>query len=235
MNKIISFLLYIVGLALIVVSFNFFSSEETENNVVILNTVVSCIIYSLFYLDALIPMVGFDKEGQSKVASLGIRWFVTGTYAFLAIGLMFAFAYGWKLEAGAQIIIHSILFLLASMGLFSAYASKNKASSADLEMATLKISLNEIKSVSKRLAQSTQLLTTLSPQVKNEILTFDEGMRYISPNNSSEAHTVESSLLEELKTVEHIISTRPEQEEELLTSLNKCKQHYLNRKNIYSN
>ena len=121
-KKIFSILLLLAGDALIIFSFlNFGKNLSTE--ILSLNIVVSTIIYALFFIDILFPMVNFGDKSHKTIGSLGLRWFFTIFYTIVAIAAMFFLNYGASISISIQVIINSILFFLLLLGLFSAASS----------------------------------------------------------------------------------------------------------------
>lgn len=235
MKKIISYLLFILGICLIITCFNYFTPIEIEHKVLVLNTVITSFIYSLFFIDVLIPMVDFSDESHAKIGSLGVRWLVTLLYALLAIGLMLVFAFVWRVNGETQIILHSVLILLALLGLYGAVVSSNKVGEIyQVEQQSLS-QLNEIKEMAESLVDEVQSGFVNAPEVKGEILEFRDNLRFISPCNNDEAFAIERAMREELSRLEKLVMLNPNTPEEILLSLNKCNSLYKKRKSIYSN
>src|SRR5665647_2588497 len=112
-KNIFSILLLLIGEALIIISFLYFGSN-LASEILTLDTIVSTILYSLFFIDILIPMVDFKDKSQRVIGSLGLRWFVTSLYTLSAIGMMIIFFIGRPADFTAPSTIHAVLFISLS-------------------------------------------------------------------------------------------------------------------------
>ncbi len=234
MKKILSYLLFAIGLGIIITSFYYFAPTDSKREVLILNMVITSFIYFLFFIDVLIPMVNFKDKSQAKIGSLGIRWLVTILYTLFAVGLMLFFTFGWEAKSGTQIILHSILAFLTLLGLFSAMVLSSKVENVFHEEQKSLSLLFEIKNIAEKLIDNTQFNSEITPEIKGKLIEFSENIRYISPSNNVEAFSLEKSIKEELNKLENALQLNSGNSDIILASINKCNILYKNRKSIYS-
>lgn len=235
MKKILSYLLFAIGLGLIITCFYYFTPTDTDREVLILNIVITSFIYFLFFIDALIPMVNFKDKSHAKIGSLGIRWLATILYALFAIALMLIFAFAWEAKSVTQILLHSILAFLTLLSLYGATASSSKVESVFREEQKSFSQLSEIKNMAKKLVDNTQFNSEITPEIKGKLLEISENFRYVSPSNNNEASLLEQSIKEELNKLENALQFNPGNSDVILSTINKCNTLYQNRKSTYSN
>lgn len=87
-KKIFSLLLALFGEALIVFCFLHFG-KNVQTEILILNIIVSTIIYCLVFVDFIFPWVNLKDKSQKQIGSIGLRWFFTFFYLILAIGVIY--------------------------------------------------------------------------------------------------------------------------------------------------
>ncbi|MCP4310483.1 MAG: hypothetical protein GY790_04415 [Bacteroidetes bacterium] len=234
MKKILLYTLFLLGEGLLIFSFLHFSSES-ENYSTTINITVSSIIYFLFFIDALVPMVDLSDISHPKVGSSGIRWIVTYLYAVSAIGLMLVFNTIFLIGAQSQILLHAILLFLAAAGLSVAVASASKVKSDYESEQTRRARMLNIKDVSKEILHTINSRNDIEPKIKGQIFDLSEDLRYLSPTNNSDAHKAEEKILKELKTLESVLQKSPiELTKEIIHAMQTCALYYQERKNIYS-
>ena len=110
-KKIFSLLLVIFGEVLIILCLLHFGSN-VQIEIVALNIVVCTIIYSLFFMDIIVPWVDFKDQSQKTIGSIGLRWFYTFFYIIVAVGVMVVFNTVIPIQFTNQIIIHGVLLFL---------------------------------------------------------------------------------------------------------------------------
>ena len=108
-KKILSYIALLGGEAIIIIAAFILFRGNLSDNILVLNIVVSSIIYGLFFVDILVPWINLGDKSQKKIGSLGVRWFFTWFYAITAIAVIILgnSVYEWRFSL--QIIIHLIL------------------------------------------------------------------------------------------------------------------------------
>jgi len=233
-RKIILWLLLLFGEAVIITAFILFK-DGTPNNILILNIVVSSIIYGAFFIDILVPWVNFNDESHRRVGSLGVRWFVTLFYASIAIVLMVAANTCYEVTFSTQLIIHCGLLFLFMLGLWAAVHSSDKVRSVYEQEKAHRSGIIEMKNAMRELKDKMNELNDLPDYFIQQINTLETNLRFISPANNHEAHTLESSFVEIVSDIKFAISDFSMNEEQIVNHLKKLERIYQNRRNIYSN
>lgn len=234
-NKhLFSALLIFAGEALIITSWIFFGSS-LNSSVLTLNIVVSSIIYSLFFIDALLPMLDFKEKSQKIVGSLGIRWFFTSIYNVIAIGAMVVFLFIKPIDFNGQILIHAIILFALLIGWYSASTSSDKVEEIFLDEGLRINRLVEIRKSIEKLQFKLFQLKNIPPAIISGITDLHEELRFISPCNNPESIELEANLLKEIKAFDDSLFEIAPDYDRILERIALCQRICHTRKQIFSN
>jgi len=236
MNKrnIFSILLLLAGEALIIISFLYFGSN-LDNEILALNIIVSSIIYSLLFIDILIPMVDFKDKSQKVIGSLGIRWFVTSLYLLSAVGVMVTFILVKPVDIYSQILIQAMLFFLLLLGMYSAASSSDKVKERYTDEKQMLSRVEDVKKAIKEVQNKIDQIKNAPSDILFGITSLQEDLRFIAPCNNQEAIELESHLLVEIETIKDRLFEFPLNSDRITENIQNCKRICIARKQIYSN
>lgn len=233
-NKKFSVLLLITGESLIIISFLYFG-RNFNSNILILNIIVSSIIYSLFFIDILIPMVDFKDKSQKTIGSIGLRWFFTLLYTLFSIGVMLVFNLVKPIDVYSQIIIHGILIFFLSVGIYFAVSSSRKVNIVFLNEEQKLVRVEELKKATKEIKQKLEQTKNIPNEILTRITTLYENLRFISPNDNKQAFELETQYLNEIKAVQNYVFIIPIDFVKINEVIQNCEKIYMERKQIFSN
>jgi hypothetical protein len=232
-KKIFSILLLLAGEALIIASFLLFG-KSVSTEILSLNIVVTSVIYALFFIDILFPMVNFGDKSHKAVGSLGLRWFFTFFYAIIAIAGMFLFNYGTPTSTPIQVIVHSILFFLLLLGLFSAASSAQKTQGIFVEEKQVRSGLEDMKKATKKVQLKLDQMKDIPKEIINSLNDLQESLRYLSPCDNPEAFELEENFLVQMKKINDSLFITPIDNEQIIEKIENCKRTYQERKQLFS-
>ncbi len=234
MNKTISLLLFLFGEILLIFSFIYFG-QAISSDVIKLNIAVSSLIYSLFFLDLLLPWVNFNDKSQRSIGSIGLRWFSTFAYDIAAIGIMVLCNYQKDTAFTTQVLFHGIALFLFLLGLMFSMSSSSKVVEVYNEETNNRMGIETARSAMrglKRTISVVQIDSTFSHQINQ----LEENLRFISPSNNSDAIVLDSSLRDEINSLEHYIKNTTQIDYKIVRDqINKCEITIKERKQVYSN
>jgi|SRR5665647_386948 len=233
-KNIFSILLLLIGEALIIISFLYFGSN-LASEILTLDTIVSTILYSLFFIDILIPMVDFKDKSQRVIGSLGLRWFVTSLYTLSAIGMMVIFFIVRPADFSSQIIIQAILFFLLLLGMYSAATSSEKVVERYLEERQILGCVEDLKKVMIEVIFKLDQLKNIPADIRAGVTALQDDLRFISPCNNQDAYDLETNLLNEIKAVKNSLFEYPLNSDSIIERIQNCQRICIARKKIYSN
>ncbi|MDO9255785.1 MAG: hypothetical protein Q7U54_09760 [Bacteroidales bacterium] len=233
-NKTFSILFMLAGEALIIICFLYFG-KNLANELLALNIIVSTIIYALFFLDIIFPMVDFKDKSQKTIGSLGLRWLFTSVYTVAAIAAMIISNTVKPIEINSQILIQGIFFFLLSLGLYIAISSSKKVHEVFAEQSLNRYHLDEMNMATKNVLRKIDQMATIPTDVKSRITTIHENLRFISPCNNKEALDLESDFLNEMNTIKDCLFDIPLNYEKIIENIQRCERTYKERKQIFTN
>ena len=220
-KKTVPILLLLLGEILIITCFLYFG-KNFETKLLTLNIIISSVIYSLYFIDIFIPIVDFNDKSQKAIGSLGIRWFCTLLYTFIAIGLMIRFNIIKPVDLTTQIIIHLILIFLLLFGLFFAIASKHKVHEIYIEEYSNRNRVEEIMKALKDIQLKLGQTNNIPKEINTRINNLQESLRFISPSNNIEAIELESKFLIDIKNLKESLFSTPYNSEKTNEEIINC-------------
>jgi hypothetical protein len=233
-KKILSFIALLGGEAIIIAAFILFRGS-LSTDILVLNIVVSSIIYGLFFFDILVPWIDLNDKPGKKTGSLGVRWLFTWLYAIVAITVMLAGNWAFEWSFALQIIIHCVLVFLLLLGLVAAFHSGDKVNEVYQQETVNRSGILEMKTAMHNLKDKMNDLPDLPASFTNRINALEESLRFISPANSQEAYDLERSFANTINDIAFAITNYSMNEEAIEGNLKKIERIYQNRKSIYSN
>lgn len=232
-KKTISWLSLLLGETLIITAFILFRGKQTDN-ILALNIVVSTIIYGLFFVDILIPLVDYNDKSSKAIGSIGVRWLATWLYTIIAVAAMIISNIALDVVFSTQLIIHGILFFLLLLGFVAALHSSDKVNEVYAQETANSNGINEMKSVMQGLKYKMSNNLELPDYFINRINELEKNLRFVSPSNKQEANNLEISFIDTLNNISIEIYDFAMNEESIKKNLQKCEWIYQRRKNIYS-
>ena len=233
-NKTFSILLMLAGEALIIICFLYFG-RNLAHELLTLNIIVSTIIYALFFLDIIFPMVDFKDKSQKTIGSLGLRWLFTSLYTAAAIAAMIIFNTVKPIEINSQILIQILFFFLLSLGLYIAMSSSQKVHEVFAQQSQNRYHLDEMNIITKSVLRKIDQLTTIPGDVKSRITSINDNLRFISPCDKKEALELESDFLKEMNAIKDCLFDIPLNYEKIIENIHHCESIYMERKQIFTN
>lgn len=234
MNRKWSLLWWGLGELLIIACFLHFG-RNMEQPFQILDIIISSIIFSLYFIDILFPLVNLKDKSAKKVGSIGIRWVFTFIYSLTAIGAMLVFSYALKWELTSQLLIHGILLFFMTLGMWGAFSATKKAEAVYSDQTDKRLQMEEIKRnigvVKSKLEKRKEVPATIMNGIKN----LQEDIRYVSPANAPEAFDLEIRILSEIKSISRMLDEEPADFEKMLDTIQNCSRLFIERKQVYSN
>lgn len=233
-KKILSWIALLGGEAILIAAFILFRGTLSQD-ILILNIIVSSVIYSLFFMDVLLPWVDLKDKAQKKVGSLGIRWFFTSIYIIGAVAVMIMgnVVANWALSV--QIIAHAILLFILILGLIIAFSSSDKVNEVYEQEKQNRSGVTELKTAIRSLKDIMNDIQNLPDSFKVRINSLEDNLRYLSPTNNTEACDLERTLISTINDIAFAVSNYTLNEQAIEANLKKAERAYQNRKAIYSN
>jgi hypothetical protein len=233
-KNIFSWLLILLGEALIILSFLYFGRDE-QTEILTLNIAVSSIIYAMMFIDILIPWVDFNNKTQKTIGSIGLRWFFTFVYVFAAIALMIVSNTLRPLPFTHQLLFHGILFFMLLLGLIIAISSSNKVEEVYIDEKQRIGGIDVMRIATRDLLLKLDSMKEIPPEIVSTLHNIQENLRFLSPGNTKEANELEMKFIYEIRYLKDSITGSPFNIDEIREGIRNCEQTLKLRKHLYSN
>jgi len=223
----------LAGEAIIIISLLFFGRNLTDG-ILTLNIVVSTIIYALYFIDIIFPMVNFGDKSHKTIGSLGIRWFITILYSLAAVCAMIMMNIVHPTGIQTQLIIHAILLFMLSMGIFSSISSSEKVMDVFLKEQQTRSGLEEMKKSTQNVQRKLEQIKNTPDDIILKMTALQDNLRYLSPCNNPDAFELEANFLTQMKTTQDSLFDIPIDYDKVMDSIEYCERTYQERKQLFS-
>jgi hypothetical protein len=232
-KTIFSWLLLLFGEIVIVAAFIVLRGN-TPDDILILNAAVSSLIYGLFFCNYRAPWIDLSDKTKKQVGALGISWFTIWVYAVFAIAAMLLANLRFQLVFPPQLIIHCILLFLLLLGLLLAQHSADNVKKVYEQQTANRSGIVEMKKAVNQLKDKMSETADMPVDFIRRINILNDDLRFISPTENEEAHSLENSFIETVNAIRSALTDYSLNTEQIEINIKKCERLYQNRKQIYS-
>lgn len=201
-KKVYNLLAILLGYGLIIAGFVLFG-ESLEDDIRILDIIVSCLIFTQFVQFTLFPLVNWGDSSHKEVGMMGIHFPVLifcciASIGIMALGIIFDFSF--TLQLMCQLVVLFILFFGRLVTLFTGEKIQQIHHKEQVMMHG-KLSL---KNIMDDFIDEMATLKDLDPIAKQKLTNIHESLRFLSPSSNSEALRFDdqfSQSVEELRVL----------------------------------
>lgn len=190
--KYSKFIIWLVGIGLIVFLSVLVSSLFEEKSILLLDTAVLIISYTLaLYIYG--GLFASQEEFASDVPATGVKMYALWLYCPLAF-LCIIFGYVYKIPFNWQLFIQACFLFLIIIGLIISNASVERLTEVANKSQTRHATTDNLSAMAQQMRLAASLNKTIDPEIQKEISKFAERVGYISPSNSPAAVMQEDML-----------------------------------------
>jgi len=234
MKRFLSFLCWIIGEGLLLVAIMHFG-ENTTKDLLILNGIVSSIIYSTILLNVFFPRLGQHHLSLKRADKLGTRWFFTLTYTALSLAAIFYFEWVNPVDLLTQIIIQLIILSVLLFGLWGTIKPAKKNEVPDLKIQKMErnqlIMINNVIGLARIKAEKRP---DIPANVLNGIRELQENARVLAPGNESIALRMEGQIMVEVNELHRSLKDERIDLRNVQYTIKNCSKIFSEHKRIYS-
>ncbi len=199
-KRFYNILAFLLGYGLIIGGFLVYG-ESLENEVKILDIIVSCLIFTQFFQFSLFPLINFGDSSHKEVGMIGIHIFALSFCCIASIAIM---VYGiiyhipFKFQLMGQLVI---LFILLFGRVATLHAGEKVQQIHRKEQVIMRGKLS-LKSIMDDFIDDNAIVKDLDPIAKQKLHNIHESMRFLSPSSNFEALRYDeqfSQSIEDLK------------------------------------
>lgn len=225
--------LLVFGVGIIVAAELLFCGN-LENNVLTLDIIVSLIVWGVLFAGIGFPWIDLNDPAQKRVGSLGLFWYFSSLYAFLAILWMVVGAQ-FDLSFRLQLIVHLVLLFVLIMGLAMTSRASEKVGEVYEKEQSERLGVTNVREALAALKESTFDAKDLPEEVVDRITKMCDEARFVSPSNNMEAHRIEDEMVGLIHEISSAFFNYQMNEEAIQSKLARCERLLRNRKQIHSN
>lgn len=200
MNKSKLFI-WLTGIGLIVFLAVLVSGLFEDKSILLLDTVVLMIIYtlSLYIYGGLFVS---QEEFASDVPATGVKMYTLWTYCPLAI-LCVICGYAYKIPLKWQLFIQACLLFLFIIGLIISNASVERLAKVANKSKERHASIDNLSTLAQQMKLAASLNKNIDSETQKDISKFVERVGYISPSNTPAA-IMQADMLR--SSISHLVS-----------------------------
>ena len=200
MNKSKLFI-WLTGIGLIVFLAVLVSGLFEDKSILLLDTVVLMIIYtlSLYIYGGLFVS---QEEFASDVPATGVKMYTLWTYCPLAI-LCVICGYAYKIPLKWQLFIQACLLFLFIIGLIISNASVERLAKVENKSKERHASIDNLSTLAQQMKLAASLNKNIDSETQKDISKFVERVGYISPSNTPAA-IMQADMLR--SSISHLVS-----------------------------
>ena len=190
--KLSNILIWLIGIGLIVVLSVLVSGLFEDKSVLLLDTAVLMICWTL----ALYIYGGLfvsQEEFASDVPATGVKLYSLWTYCPLAFLCIFV-GYAYKIPFKWQLFIQACFLFLFIIGLIISNASVERLTEVANKSQVRHASKDNLSALAQQMKLAASLNHSIDQEIQKEISKFAERVGYISPSNSPAAILQEDML-----------------------------------------
>ena len=190
--KLSNLLIWLIGIGLIVVFSVLVSGLFEDKSVLLLDTTVLMICWTL----ALYVYGGLfvsQEEFASDVPATGVKLYSLWTYCPLAILCIFV-GYAYQIPFNWQLLIQACFLFLFIIGLIISNASVERLTAVANKSQVRHASKDNLSALAQQMKLAASLNHSIDMEIQKEISKFAERVGYISPSNSPAAILQEDML-----------------------------------------
>ncbi len=190
--KLLNFFIWLIGIGLIVFLSILLSSYFDDKSIIILDTVVLMICWtmSLYVYGGLFVS---QEEFASDVPATGVKLYSLWTYCPLAFSCILI-GYNNKMPFKWQLFIQICFLSLLIIGLFISNASVERLNVVSNKSQVRHTSKDNLMAMAQQMKLAASLNNTIDQDIQKEIAKFAERVGFISPSDSPAAIMQEDML-----------------------------------------
>lgn len=173
---------------------------QVPKDVMILDVVMSCVIYTVFAETTFFPMLNLRHKSHKEVGMMGLHYssiilFAIVSVIVMAVGITYRFSFFSQLIG--QLIALFVLFVWRTATLHSG----EKIEQIYKEEQTLIQNKDKLSLQMERLVDIMRTTANIDPLVAERIGVINEELRFISPSNQQQALILEEELIGKIRVM----------------------------------
>lgn len=178
----------LLGYGIIIAGFVLFGAS-LDDDVRILDIVVSCIVFTQLVEFFFFPLIDISKKAHKEVGMMGIHFTSINTY-FVAVAAIMAAGIYWDLSFKLQLLLQLGALLLLVLGRVATLHAGDKVEQVYQNEQILMDGKQMLKNAMAELMDKVAETDGLVPELKDRLTEVQESVRFVSPSASAEARNL---------------------------------------------
>lgn len=232
-KRIYSLLAILIGYGLIIAGFIVFG-ESLEKNILILDIIMSCLIFTLLAQVTFFPLVNLSNKVNKEVGMLGINLVILPTFCVLSLGLMICgmiYEMPFKFQLMGQLVIVFILLV----GRIAAIHSGDKVQNIYSKEQTKKEGKVSLRMTMVDFCDYISSVQQLDPAIVDKLNSIQESIRFITPCDTTEARMMDNQFIQSVEDLKVLMKNTTLNKEKIADEVAHLERILARRKNIYNN
>jgi hypothetical protein len=203
--KFYNLLAILLGYGLIIAGF-ILLGNSLERNVLIMDIVVSCLLFTQVVQLLVFPMIRMNREGHREVGMMGIHYSAVTLYTVLALGVMiYGAVSNWAFRY--QLIAQLAALFVFLIGRVATLRAGEKVSQVNLREHTAEEGKKELIEVMDDFLDDVDLIRQQPQEVQDRLKSVHEALRYVTPSGAPEALKYEQQFTEAVANLRVLMRT----------------------------
>ena len=218
----------ILGYGLIIGGFIIFG-DSLNDNIKILDIIVSCLIFTQGAQITLFPMIRMDKSAHKEVGMMGIHYTFTTIYCIIAVLIMLLGAYNhWSFKI--QLMCQLALVFILLIGRVATLSSGKKVEEIHHKELSLKQGKKQLADTMALFMEDVACCKELDKSIVNRINEINDNIRFISPSNDPIAQNIEQRFCQCIESISVMLRNTSINAPQIEEEVEKLERLFLQRK-----
>ena len=227
--RIVYKVLALLGYGLIIAAFLILGGGIISNDVLTLDIVVSCLIYTVYAVASFFPLINTKDSSHKEVGMLGINMFFLTVCTVLSIGLMIC-GIIWQIPFTYQLLGQLAIVLIALVGRGASLQSGEKVKEIHHLEQAKKQGRDSLKTQMMMFMEEVYSSKRLDPQCVARLEKLQQETRFVTPSLAPEAQALEYQFVQSVQDLRVLMYQQPLDMMQINDKIASLERTLLNRK-----
>lgn len=219
----------LLGYGLIIAAFLILGGGIISNDVLTLDIIVSCLIYTVYAVASFFPLINTKDSSHKEVGMLGINMFFLTVCTVLSIGLMIC-GIIWQIPFTYQLLGQLAIVLIALVGRGASLQSGEKVKEIHHLEQAKKQGRDSLKTQMMMFMEEVYSSKRLDPQCVARLEKLQQETRFVTPSLAPEAQALESQFVQSVQDLRVLMYQQPLDMMQINDKIASLERTLLNRK-----
>ena len=219
----------LLGYCLIIADFILMAGGVVSNDVLTLDIIVSCLIYTVYAVASFFPLINTKDSSHKEVGMLGINMFFLSVCTVLSIGLMIC-GIIWQIPFTYQLLGQLAIVLIDLVGRGASLQSGEKVKEIHQLEQAKKQGRDSLKTQMLMFMEEVYSSKRLDPQTVGRLEKLQQETRFVTPSLSPEAQALEYQFMQSVQDLRVMMYQQPLDMMQINDKIASLERMLLNRK-----